>query len=237
MRLDKYLQLKFNLKSRTYAENLIKTGNVCICGTPVFKPSYEVDDSYDIRIVNDEDYASQGAYKLEAALDTFSVNVCEKQCVDIGCSNGGFTDCLLRHGASSVLAVDVAACALPERLLGDSRVSFMQTNARDLPPTLKDFDFACCDVSFISQKLILGEIFRILHDGGEAVTLVKPQFELNKAALGKNGIVTDEKNRLNALASVKRYCADVGFEILGETMSPRRYEKKNIEYLLYLKKP
>ena len=237
MRIDKYIQDKFNLKSRTYAENLIKTGSVLLRGKVVTKSSLDVGENDDIEIVNDENYASQGAYKLEKAFDDFSLDVNGKNCADIGCSNGGFTDCLLRHGAKHVLAVDVADCALDAKLLESGKVDFLKANARELPKNLEKVDFLCRDVSFISLKYVLQSMFDLLKNGGEAVVLVKPQFELDKSALTKSGIVTDEKLRKRAVESVKSYAISVGFEILDLSISPIRYENKNVEYLLYLKKP
>ena len=237
MRIDKYIQDKFNLKSRTYAENLIKTGSVLLRGKVVTKSSLDVGENDDIEIVNDENYASQGAYKLEKAFDDFSLDVNSKNCADIGCSNGGFTDCLLRHGAKHVLAVDVADCALDSKLLESGKVDFLKANARELPKILEKVDFLCSDVSFISLKYVLQSMFDLLKNGGEAVVLVKPQFELDKSALTKSGIVTDEKLRKRAVESVKSYAISVGFEILDLSISPIRYENKNVEYLLYLKKP
>lgn len=237
MRIDKYIQDKFNLKSRTYAENLIKTGSVLLRGKVVTKSSLHVGENDDIEIVNDENYASQGAYKLEKAFDDFSLDVNGKNCADIGCSNGGFTDCLLRHGAKHVLAVDVADCALDSKLLESGKVDFLKANARELPKILEKVDFLCSDVSFISLKYVLQSMFDLLKNGGEAVVLVKPQFELDKSALTKSGIVTDEKLRKRAVESVKSYAISVGFEILDLSISPIRYENKNVEYLLYLKKP
>ena len=237
MRIDKYIQDKFNLKSRTYAENLIKTGSVLLRGKVVTKSSLDVGENDDIEIVNDENYASQGAYKLEKAFDDFSLDINSKNCADIGCSNGGFTDCLLRHGAKHVLAVDVADCALDAKLLESGKVDFLKANARELPKNLEKVDFLCSDVSFISLKYVLQSMFALLKNGGEAVVLVKPQFELDKSALTKSGIVTDEKLRKRAVESVKSYAISVGFEILDLSISPIRYENKNVEYLLYLKKP
>lgn len=237
MRIDKYIQDKFNLKSRTYAENLIKTGSVLLRGKVVTKSSLDVGENDDIEIVNDENYASQGAYKLEKAFDDFSLDVNGKNCADIGCSNGGFTDCLLRHGAKHVLAVDVADCVLDAKLLESGKVDFLKANARELPKNLEKVDFLCSDVSFISLKYVLQSMFDLLKNGGEAVVLVKPQFELDKSALTKSGIVTDEKLCKRAVESVKSYAISVGFEILDLSISPIRYENKNVEYLLYLKKP
>lgn len=236
MRIDKFIQHKFNLKSRTYADILIKTGRVLLDGKIVSKSSLDVSEDSNVEIVNDEQYASQGAYKLEKAFEDFSLDVNGASCADIGCSNGGFTDCLLRHGAKSVLAVDVADCALEQSLLESGKVTFLKANARQLPSDLSKVDFLCSDVSFISLTYVLQSMFDLLKDGGEAVVLIKPQFELDKSALTKSGIVADQKLRNRAIEKVKSFAIGVGFEILGLTMSPVRYENKNVEYLLHLKK-
>ncbi len=235
MRLDKYIQDKFNLKSRTYAENLIKTGNVFVDGKAVTKSGEDVDDDNVVEVLDNQNFASQGAYKLEKAFEEWNLDVTGKYCADIGCSNGGFTDCLLRRGADEVLAVDVGECALDQKLLDSGKVKFLRANARELPP-LEQVDFLCSDLSFISLKYVLGSMFSLLKNGGEAVVLVKPQFELDKSALNKNGIVKSEKLRKNALENVKNYAVSAGFQVVSETISPVRYDNKNIEYLLLLRK-
>ncbi len=237
MRLDVYLKENFNLRSRTYAENLIKTGRVFVNGEAILRTSYEPSAQDVILISEDENYASQGAYKLEEAFNAFGLDVRGKRCLDLGCSNGGFTDCLLRHGAGSVLAVDIGECALPEELKHSGKVEFLRANARELPSFVRDMQFACSDLSFISLKLVLGEIYRALAEEGEAVLLVKPQFELNRRALNKQGVVKDEKLRLSALDGVIEEGKRVGFELLGKCTSPVRYAQKNVEYLIWLKKP
>jgi len=235
MRLDKYLLEKFDLRSRTYAENLIKTGGVRVNGAEIRKTAYDVTDET-VEIVDSSDFASQGAYKLEEAFSVFKINVDGRACADIGCSNGGFTDCLLRHGAASVIAVDVAECALPSRLLGSGRVKFLRANARELPEDFPKAEFVCSDLSFISLRLILPQIYRILEDGGEAVALIKPQFELDKNSLTKNGIVADAKLRKHAVDKVVGFARETGFEIVGLSESPIRFKSKNVEYLLFLRK-
>lgn len=236
MRLDKYLQQKFNLKSRTYAENLVKTGKVIVNGKIASKSSYDVGVLDSVEIAEDENYASQGAYKLERAFEVFGIDVQDKFCADIGCSNGGFTDCLLRHGARKVLAVDVAECALPDSLLQSGKVEFLRANARELGDCPFRVDFVCSDLSFISLRLVLSSINSIMNERALAVVLVKPQFELDRSALNKNGIVIDEKLRKRAVENVKSYAVEGGFDVLGETQSPIRYANKNVEYLLLLQK-
>ncbi|MBR4800053.1 MAG: TlyA family RNA methyltransferase [Clostridia bacterium] len=236
MRLDKYLQTKFNLKSRTYAENLVLTGKVKADGKTVLKPSFDVGDKCIVEIVDDEKFASQGAYKLEKALNAFSIDVQNEYCLDIGCSNGGFCDVLLRRGADKILAVDVAECALDDSVLKSGKVEFLRANARELPLDNNLFDFVCSDVSFISLTYILGEIFRVLKPDGDSVVLIKPQFELDKSALDKNGIVKTEKLRERAKNTVTEFATNLGFKVLGVETAPIRYQNKNVEYLLYLKK-
>lgn len=235
MRLDKYLASAFNLRSRTYAENLLKRGAVTVNGITETRPACEIDENNPptVEIVSDEDFASLGAYKLQKAFDEFGLSVEGADCADIGCSNGGFTDLLLRRGARSVLAVDVGECALDARLLDGGRVEFLRANARELPPLPKK-DFVCADVSFISVTLILHSLRGLLSDAGKAVVLVKPQFELGRAALDKRGIVKSEKLSLTALDAVKKAASEKGFEVAGATEIPRLFDNKNTEYLLLL---
>ena len=216
MRLDVFLQREFSLRSRTYAENLILRGLVEVDGRVVKKPSFDVpEDCKTARILQDDNYSSQGAYKLAEA---------------------GFTDLMLRRGARSVLAVDVGECALSESILADSRVTFLKANARELPPT-KDKDFLSADLSFISLTLVLPAFFGVLKEGGKAVLLVKPQFEAGRSALSKKGIVLSEKERAKAVEKVASSAETIGFKVLGSTPSPVMYEDKNREYLLLLEKP
>ena len=236
MRLDLYLLKKFSLRSRTYAENLVLRGFVKVKGRTVTKPSFDVaEDEEGVEILSDEGYASQGAYKLAEAKRVFGFSAEGADCADIGCSNGGFTDLLLRDGAKSVLAVDVGECALPERILSNSRVTFLKANARELPPTA-DKDLLTADLSFISLTLVLPAFYGMLKAGGRAVVLVKPQFEAGKAALSKKGIVLSEKERERAVERVKAAAAECGFEVAGFTPSHVMYADKNREYLMLLVK-
>ena len=235
MRIDKYLTENNLTPSRTYAENLVLKGKVKVDGKVILKPSFDVKEGMVVEIIEDEGYASQGAYKLVEAIRAFGLHLQGFDTADIGCSNGGFTDVMLRQNVNSVLAVDVAECDLPERILNDNRVTFIQQNARDLVvDSLKDF--VCSDVSFISLRLILPSIYKWLKAGGEAVVLIKPQFELEKSALSKKGIVLNEKDRQRAINLVKGYAVSSSFDVLGLTTSPIFYENKNVEYLLHLKK-
>ena len=235
MRVDKYLVECKLVPSRTYAENLVLKGKIKVDGRVISKPSFDVKENMSVEIIEDEGYASQGAYKLLKAIDDFALDLRDMDTADIGCSNGGFTDVLLRNNVKSVLAVDVAECDLPDRILKNNRVKFMQCNARELP-SLDKKDFICSDVSFISLKYILPSIYNLLKVGGRAVVLIKPQFELDKSALSKKGIVLNEKDRQKAISYVKGYATACGFNLIGLSTAPIFYENKNIEYLLYLSK-
>ena len=226
------------IDSREKAKAIIMAGIVYVNNQKVDKAGFELKEG-DVLEVRGKtlQYVSRGGLKLEKAMQEFPITLEGKICMDVGASTGGFTDCLLRHGAKHVLAVDVADCALDSKLLESGKVDFLKANARELPKNLEKVDFLCSDVSFISLKYVLQSMFDLLKNGGEAVVLVKPQFELDKSALTKSGIVTDEKLRKRAVESVKSYAISVGFEILDLSTSPIRYENKNVEYLLYLKKP
>ncbi len=237
MRIDKYIQEKYHLKSRTYAENLILLQKVTVNGKVCLKPSMQVDDNSSIDVDLSYDYASQGARKLLEAIKVFEIDVSGKSTIDLGCSNGGFCDVLLRNGAKSVLGIDVGDCALPDNLLSDKRLSFLKANARELPESLnKTADIVTGDLSFISLKLILPSVYKLLKQNGESVLLIKPQFEVGKSALSKDGIVIHEKDRNRAVDEIKSFAQNLGFSVIGTTQSPAVYEGKNIEYLVYLKK-
>ncbi len=185
MRLDKYIFENFSLKSRTFAENLIIKGKVKVDGVVCVKPSFEVSKDNLVEVDDKNEFASLGGDKLQKAITVFNLDLTDKKCVDIGASNGGFTDCMLRAGAKSVYAVDVAESALPASLINDGRV-VVRDNLSARAITDKDVDGKCdflsIDVSFISLKLVIPACFALLDESGVAVTLIKPQFELGKRA-------------------------------------------------------
>ena len=238
MRLDSLITEKFNLKSRTYASRLIKDGFVKVNNKTVLQPSKEVDGTEEFEILKEESFASFGGEKLKKAIEQFGISIADKYCVDVGCSNGGFTDCLLKEGAKKILAVDVGECALPKEILSNGKVEFLKFNARNLSleQTKTPADFVCLDCSFISLKLLLKPVCDVLKSEGEAVVLIKPQFEVGKKALSKNGIVTDKKAEREAVNSIKDFAVNLGFTVCGIATSPKKEEDKNTEYLLYLKK-
>lgn len=242
MRLDVYLMEKGICESRTAAKNLINIGGVTVNGKTAQKAALEVTENDEIKIVELKlpRYVGRGGLKLEGALERWEISLGGLVCVDIGSSTGGFTDCMLQHGAVKVFAVDVGSNQLHERLRGDPRViSFENTDIRgfELPEEYGDgADFIGTDVSFISLKLVLPHIYRLLKSGGGAVALIKPQFEAGRANLSKKGIVRSESARQRAAAEVSGFAGECGFSVIGCAESPITGGDGNVEYLLYLRK-
>jgi 23S rRNA (cytidine1920-2'-O)/16S rRNA (cytidine1409-2'-O)-methyltransferase len=183
-------------------------------------------------------YVGRGGLKLEKAIRHFNLDLNGAVMLDIGASTGGFTDCALKNGASYVYAIDVGYNQLDWSLRNDPRVCVMErTNFRYVQPDdLKGPKpgFACMDVSFISLKLILPALKPLLAEGGEAVALIKPQFEAGREKVGKNGIVRDPAVHEEVLASTLLFAQDIGFEVKGLTFSPITGGEGNIEFLAYL---
>lgn len=240
MRLDVYLTENGLCESRSAAQNLINIGGVSVNGKIAAKNSLDVSETDNISLVETKlpKYVGRGGIKLEKALELWSPDIADAVCVDIGASTGGFTDCMLQNGAKKVFAVDVGRGQLHEKLRADTRViSLEQTDIRDF--TLPDgeyADFIGADVSFISLKLILPHILRLLKSGGTAVTLIKPQFEAGRQNLNKKGVVRNENVRLRVVEDIKCFALQRGFEIMGTEQSPITGGDGNVEYLLALKK-
>ena len=241
MRLDVFLAENGFVRSRTEAKQLIEAGAVTANGRILDKPSLSV-EGIEEQIVLDRSarkYASRGGTKLEGALSAFGLSVAGARAIDVGASSGGFTDCLLQNGAASVIAIDSGRDQLVEGLRRDPRVHSIEGyNARYL--ALEDLpyrpDFAVMDVSFISATYIIPAVYNVLADGAHFVCLVKPQFEVGRAAIGKGGIVKDEKAREQALASVVRFAEQIGFSCHGAILSPIRGGDGNVEYLAHFQK-
>lgn len=242
MRLDVYLTEKNICESRTAAKNLINIGGVSVNGKPAVKAAMEVSENDKIEIAELKlpRYVGRGGIKLEGALEKWKIPLDGLICVDIGASTGGFTDCMLQHGAAKVFAVDVGNDQLHERLRKDERViSLENTDIREfqLPEEYRDgVDFVGTDVSFISLKLVLPHIYRLLKSGQCAVALIKPQFEAGRANLSKKGVVHSVSARNRAVKEVCGAAEKCGFEVLGSAESPITGGDGNVEYLLYLRK-
>ncbi|MCH5208557.1 MAG: TlyA family RNA methyltransferase [Oscillospiraceae bacterium] len=239
MRLDVYLAERGFCASRTAAARLIEAGGVSVNGKTAQKPSLSVSEDDEIFVIEEKQlkYVGRGGLKLERAIEAFGLDLSGKICVDVGASTGGFTDCMLQNGAERVYAVDVGTAQLAEKLKNDPRViSLEQTDIREFSIE-QPADFIGADTSFISQKLILPHIFRLLKSGGEAVVLIKPQFEVGrKSLLTKKGVVRDENLRLKIVEEIKSFAEQCGFKCIGTDISPITGGDGNIEYLLGLRK-
>jgi 23S rRNA (cytidine1920-2'-O)/16S rRNA (cytidine1409-2'-O)-methyltransferase len=235
-RLDIVLAMKGLAPSREKAKAIIMAGDVYIGTERILKPDFKVPPDTSIEIKgNSIPYVGFGGLKLEKALETFGISVEGKKAIDIGSSTGGFTDCLLQRGATSVCAVDVGTHQLHERLRRDPRVIVKENvNARYLG--LHDMaytaDIITIDVSFISLKKILPVAVVLLAGGGKIISLVKPQFEVGRYQVGKGGIVKDTARIEGVLNDILAYGPIVGLKALGTIEAPREKEKKNKEYFI-----
>lgn len=239
-RADVLLFEKGLASSRERAKTIILEGQVYIGGKTVRKASEKFLENLDIDIdVNPLVYVSRAGLKLEKAIEEFDLNLKDMIVMDIGSSTGGFTECMLAEEAKKVYAIDVGKDQLVDKLRNDSRVVVMEeTNIRNLTREEIDgeIDFISIDVSFISLKLVLPIAVKFLKDGGELVALVKPQFEVGKANIGKKGIVKDEKLHVNVLESIIKFCNELDLKVKDLTFSPIVGSKGNIEFLIYIKK-
>lgn len=240
MRLDKYITDRGFAESRTRAEKLIVSGRVKLDGRVRQKPSFDVDDAteHTVEIEFTERYVSRGGYKLEGALDKFDIDVGGLEIIDVGASTGGFTDCLLQRGAKGVLALDAGHDQLHPTVKQDERVRCIEGyNARNISSSdVGVFDGAVMDVSFISQTLIIPSLVEVINDGGFFISLIKPQFEAGRAALGKGGIVKNEEDRIGAIKKVCLCAHNAGLCLMGLTRSSIEGGDGNVEYLAYFKK-
>jgi 23S rRNA (cytidine1920-2'-O)/16S rRNA (cytidine1409-2'-O)-methyltransferase len=237
-RIDKLLVERGLAQSRTKAQALVMAGVVLVDEQLVGKPSESFLPEANIRIKDADDpaarYVGRGGLKLEAALREFQIDVAGLTCVDVGASTGGFTDCLLQHGASKVVAVDVGHNQLDWKLRSDSRVELREgVNARYLKPEDFDqkFDLATIDVAFISATMILPAVVPLLTKQGRIITLIKPQFEVGKGEVGKGGIVTDPSKHERVVDEVNRAAMELGLRVCGTIESPIHGADGNAEFL------
>ncbi len=240
-RVDLLLVERGLAESRTRAQALVMAGAVVVGEARVDKPGALVDPALPIRLKEDaapQRYVSRGALKLEGALAAFPIDPRGKVCADLGASTGGFTDLLLQRGAAKVYAVDVGYGQLHPKLRGDGRVVVREReNARALTAESlgEQVDLVTGDLSFISLRLILPAVKAILRPGGEAILLVKPQFEVGRGEVGKGGVVRDEAKRRSALDGIVAAARALGFEVVGEAESPIEGPAGNREWLLGLR--
>ncbi|MDX6404323.1 MAG: rRNA (cytidine1920-2-O)/16S rRNA (cytidine1409-2-O)-methyltransferase [Blastocatellia bacterium] len=237
-RIDKLLVDRGLANSRTRAQALVMAGVVLVDEQLVTKSSEAFALDANIRVKGDGDpasrYVGRGGLKLEAALREFNINADGLTCIDVGSSTGGFTDCLLQHGARRVVAVDVGHNQFDWRLRNDPRVELREgVNARYLKPQDFDqkFELATIDVAFISATRILPAAVPLLTDHGRIITLIKPQFEVGKGEVGKGGIVKDPAKHERVIAEVNSVAEELGLRVRAVTKSPIHGADGNLEFL------
>jgi len=246
MRLDLLLVEQGHFESRAQAQAVIMSGVVFLDGKRLDKPGTLVPETAAPEVRGEPmPYVSRGGRKLEKALASFGIDPSGKVCIDCGASTGGFTDCLLQHGARSVYAVDVGYGQLDWRLRQDERVIVLErTNVRHLTPdallvggAVRSVpELAVIDLSFISLRLVLPAVYGVLTEDGEAVCLIKPQFEAGKEQVGKKGVVRDPAVHREVLEQFLQDAEAAGFGVEALDFSPIKGPEGNREYLGYLKK-
>lgn len=240
IRLDVLLVQNGLAPSREHAKALIMAGQVYIDNQKCDKAGLAVDPGAAVEVRGETlKYVSRGGLKLEKALRVFPIDLTDKTAMDIGASTGGFTDCMLQNGAKKVYAIDVGYGQFAWKLRQDARVVNMErTNIRYVTPEQigEPIDFASIDVSFISLRLVLPVAMRLLAADGEAVALIKPQFEAGREQVGKKGVVRDSAVHYSVVKSVLDFAQETGFHPAGLDFSPVKGPEGNIEYLAYLKK-
>ena len=230
-------------ESRTKAQAMVMAGVVLVNEQRINKPSDLVAPDAEIRVKGGDDpasrYVGRGGLKLEAALREFQINVEGLTCLDVGASTGGFTDCLLQHGASKVISIDVGHNQIDWRLRTDNRVEVREgINARYLKPDdfPTRFELVVMDVSFISATKIMPAIVPLLTDTGRLITLIKPQFEVGRGEVGKGGIVRDPQKHLRVIDEVNRAAQDLGLQARNVIGSPIHGADGNVEFLALYEK-
>jgi 23S rRNA (cytidine1920-2'-O)/16S rRNA (cytidine1409-2'-O)-methyltransferase len=238
-RLDVLMVKKGLCDSRERAKSLIMAGLVFVNGEPANKAGTSYPAEADIEVKeNPNPYVSRGGLNIEKAINYFDIDLKGKTVLDVGASTGGFTDCMLKHGAAKVVAVDVGYGQLAWRLRNDERViNLERTNIRYLKPEdiNVDIDFATIDVSFISLKKVLPVVYTLLDkEKGEVLCLIKPQFEAGREKVGKRGVVKDINVHRQVVGDIVNFAINSGFCFKGVTYSPIKGPEGNIEYLCYL---
>ena len=240
-RLDRYLVQEGLLPSREMARSEVIKGNVLVNGRAVTKPAHRLRPEDEVTYTGTgRPFVSRGALKLKGAMEAFSLSFKGKRCIDIGASTGGFTHFMLEQGAEFVHALDVGHDQLDPLLKKDDRVRDLSgVNFRELTPALKKelkgFDFLTMDISFISVCHMVDSVKQVLRDGGEAVILIKPQFEAGRGAVNRQGVVKDKKKHREVLEQAVTAFLERDFILSGLTHSPIKGPHGNSEYLCYLK--
>ncbi len=236
-RIDQLMVRRGVAESRSIAQRLIMAGQVRADGQLVVKPSQRVGRAADIQVDAGPRFVSRGGEKLAAALEAFPVTVQGAVCADVGASTGGFTDCLLQHGATRVYAIDSGRGQLHWKLRNDPRVVLMErTNARYLQSLPESVQLVTIDVSFISITILLAVVSGWMTPGGEMIALVKPQFEAGRDSVGRGGVVKDPSVHREVLLRAAAAAEETELTPRKIIHSPLRGPKGNLEFLLWCTK-
>ncbi len=237
VRLDELLVARGLAENRSQAQRLILAGEVSVGDQVLDKAGYLVPEDADVHVATPLKYVSRGGLKLEHALAVFGVDPTGWVCADIGASTGGFTDCLLQHGATRVYAIDVGYGQLAWSLRQDPRVvNIERANIRHLDNLHELVRLAVIDVSFIGLGLVLPRVASLLAVGGEVIALIKPQFEVGKGQVGKGGVVREPRLHRLAIEKTLGEAAAVGLAPAGLTRSPITGPAGNVEFLARLRR-
>jgi 23S rRNA (cytidine1920-2'-O)/16S rRNA (cytidine1409-2'-O)-methyltransferase len=237
VRADVLLVERGLAESRELARRLIMAGRARVGTLTLVKPATMLDTLAPIELTEVQRYVSRGGQKLEGALKSFSIDVAGLRCMDLGASTGGFTDCLLQHGAASVLAIDVGRAQLHQRLRDDPRVTLVEgTNARDLPE-LPPIDLFVADLSFISLRKVLPSVQSRVAAGTMGVVLLKPQFEAGPGHVPRGGVIRDAAVQTAVREDFLRWAVAEKWDVHGVIESPIRGGDGNVEFLVHLSAP
>jgi len=238
LRLDQLLVERGLAPSRERARALVLARQVEVEGTVALRAAAPTALDAAIELKGGQRFVSRGGDKLEGFFDRTSIEVAGARCLDAGASTGGFTDCLLQHGAASVVAVDVGYGQIAATLRDDARVEVRErTNVRDLPPLDPPADLAVIDVSFIGLTTVLPAIIESVRPGGDIAALVKPQFEAGRDDVGRGGVVRDPLIHASSVAGVACWAIEHGLRVRGVVRSPLLGPKGNREFFLWLRRP
>ena len=239
-RLDVLLVERKFFESRERAKRIIMAGKILVDDMKIDKAGTLVNRDCQIRLIGEDiPFVSRGGLKLNKAIEEFNIDLNGKIAADIGASTGGFTDCMLQHGATKVYAIDVGYGQLAWKLRQDSRVINMErTNIRNVTRDMIDdeLDFASIDVAFISLDKVLPVVFSLLSDSGEVVALIKPQFEAGRENVGKKGVVRDKNIHFDVINKIISVSTELNFKLKNISYSPIKGPEGNIEYLIHLLK-
>jgi 23S rRNA (cytidine1920-2'-O)/16S rRNA (cytidine1409-2'-O)-methyltransferase len=236
-RIDTLLVERGLVESRQQARAVLLAGEIRVDGTPVTKPGSLVPTTASVEVLQRPAYVSRGGDKLEHALRSFAIDPAGLTCVDLGASTGGFTDCLLQHGARKVYAVDVGYGVIDYRLRRDDRVVVLErTNARDLQPLPETCDLAVFDLSFIGVEKVIPAACRSLRPGADLIVLLKPQFQARREEVGKKGVVKDPLVHAAVVGRFVAWTVQHSLRLHGLTLSPIIGPAGNREFLVHLRR-